>query len=223
MAYVLRFFFDPGSGICFWAGNGEAWERFGYPVDLSMLPLTPPTRAAAEELIRRFDESIDWNDPASRGPWTPYDEEAFVASARAVLQRMAGELGPQFEIRDELEPPPSHEGEIVRLTLLESAEQPPAGMTAGQSFDVRLRRSTPLVIGRTPDADFRVVSATVGMRAVRLTLGMTGIWLEDLGSGGGSAVTIGGVTTSRPRCYLEDGAILRVGGVLFLVNLPRNG
>lgn len=33
MAFALRCFFDPGSGICLWANNDEARERFGYPID----------------------------------------------------------------------------------------------------------------------------------------------------------------------------------------------
>jgi hypothetical protein len=43
--------------------------------------------------------------------------------------------------------------------------------------------------------------------------------MEDLGSGGASAITMNGVTTFRPRGYVEDGAVLRIGAVSFLVNL----
>lgn len=101
MTFVLRFFFDPGSGICLWAGNDAASDRFGYAVDLDAVPLTDSTRRAAEELLRRFDGSIDWNDPAGPSPWSESDEASFGADARALLERIRAELGDDFEVRDE--------------------------------------------------------------------------------------------------------------------------
>jgi hypothetical protein len=100
MPYLLRFFFDPGSGICLWAGDAVTSEWFGYPIELDRLPLTPQTKAAAEELIGWFDESIDWDDPGNLRPWP--DEAEFLATARALLERMRDELGADYIIQDEL-------------------------------------------------------------------------------------------------------------------------
>lgn len=101
MRFVLRFFFDAGAGICFWAGNDAANERFGYAVDAADLPLTEETRAAVDALIVRFDESVDWNDPMSAGPWSRDEELEFAAAARDVLARVRHELGENFDVRDE--------------------------------------------------------------------------------------------------------------------------
>lgn len=99
MKFVLRFFFDAGSGICLWSGNDAARERFDYPVELDDLPLSEETREAAAALLARYDAQFNWDDPASDGA----DDPQFNAAARAVLERIRAELGPEFEVRDELE------------------------------------------------------------------------------------------------------------------------
>lgn len=45
--YLLRFFFEYG-GPCLWAANDEARERFGYPVELSDLPIPEDLRRELE-------------------------------------------------------------------------------------------------------------------------------------------------------------------------------
>ena len=97
----LRFFFDAGSGTCLWAGDDAARERFGYAIDAETLPLSPATRDALDTLIRRHDESIDWDDPAGPSPWTADEHERFSTDVRAVLDRVRSELGPGFDVVDE--------------------------------------------------------------------------------------------------------------------------
>ena len=101
MKFVLRFFFDAGAGVCLWAGNEAANERFGYAVDPEELPLTAETREAVDGLIARFDEGVDWNDPMVPGPWSRTEELEFAEAARDVLARVRRELGQEFEVRDE--------------------------------------------------------------------------------------------------------------------------
>lgn len=223
MALVFRYFFDPGSGVCLWAANDEAWRQFGYPVELEALPLSVNTRLAAEELIGRFDSGIDWNDPAGPSPWTEDDELSFLIAARQVLQHIREELGDEFEVRDELQCSPSADDTVkLTFTLLQGGEQPPQGVSAGDSFQFALKLLDSMIIGRAPGVDFRVVAPSVGMRVVRLTVQKEGIWVEDLGSGGGSAVVIHGVTITRPACYLTDGAILRIGTLSFRIGITHN-
>jgi hypothetical protein len=64
----LRYFFDPGSGICLWAADDEARAQFGYPVELEELSLAGDTLALGNSLIERFDGSINWSDPGSASP-----------------------------------------------------------------------------------------------------------------------------------------------------------
>ena len=53
--YVLRYFFDAGSGICLWSANDEAREKFDYPVQLSDLELP-------ENLLRQAIHVMAWYD-----------------------------------------------------------------------------------------------------------------------------------------------------------------
>lgn len=71
MSIVLRYFFDPGSGVCLWSGNAEAEARWGYAVDHAALPLRDGTRRFLQELVVRFDTSIDWSDPGAAGGRRP--------------------------------------------------------------------------------------------------------------------------------------------------------
>ena len=100
--YRLRFFFDHGSGVCLWTAGEAARERFGgYPVALGALPLPPATVREGEDLLTRYDTSLDRDDPAGPSPWTDAEFAAFHADARAFLARLRRELGPAFEVVDE--------------------------------------------------------------------------------------------------------------------------
>lgn len=99
--YRLRFFFDPGSGVCLWSDNEAAREAFGgYAVSSEDLPVSPETEARLERLIAWFDESIDWDDPGTAWPWTDEEQARFDAEAQAVLALLRAELGAEYEIED---------------------------------------------------------------------------------------------------------------------------
>jgi hypothetical protein len=99
VAYELRYFFDPGSGICLWSANQEARERFGYPVDHWTLDLSENTRRWLSYLIAWFDTSIDWSSPSdSDDRWSPEEVARFREASEHCLALLREELGPHFEI-----------------------------------------------------------------------------------------------------------------------------
>jgi hypothetical protein len=98
--YVLRFFFDYG-GTCLWAANDLARERFGYPVELSELPIPDDLRHELQLAGERFDTSLNWDNPAGPSPWSKEDSEQFTELTDCLLDRLRVALGPSFEIRDE--------------------------------------------------------------------------------------------------------------------------
>ena len=98
--YVLRFFFDYG-GTCLWAGNDPARERFGYPVELSDLPIPDDLRHELHLAGERFDTSLDWDNPAGPSPWSKEDEEHFTDLTDRLLDQLRMALGPGFDVRDE--------------------------------------------------------------------------------------------------------------------------
>jgi hypothetical protein len=100
--YELRYFFDPGSGICLWSANDEARERFGYDVELEALELSENLRRKGLYLLRWYDTSIDWSHPGGPSPWPAEERTRFVEAAREFLDKLRQCLGGEFEIKDEV-------------------------------------------------------------------------------------------------------------------------
>jgi hypothetical protein len=98
--YLLRYFFDPGAGICLWAGNDDARERFDYAIDASTLPFPENTWRRVIHLCSWYDTSIDWNYPPGSSPWNTEEFERFHAAAQKLLALLREQLGPEFEIVD---------------------------------------------------------------------------------------------------------------------------
>jgi hypothetical protein len=103
--YILRFFFDAGSGVCLWSGNKAAEERFDYPVETARLNLPPDLAADLEQLITDYDADFPWDDPGTRDParleYLRANEEGLYARVDALLPRLREALGPEFEILDQ--------------------------------------------------------------------------------------------------------------------------
>lgn len=97
---VLKFFFDPGSGICLWAGNAAARERWDYAVDAHLLPIAEDTGRLAAELCSWFDTSIDWASPSGPSPWAAAERERFNVESQRFLRLLRSQLGPEFEVID---------------------------------------------------------------------------------------------------------------------------
>lgn len=91
-----------------------------------------------------------------------------------------------------------------------------------ESAEVRLEAGKPITIGRASMADVRVMDLSAGRYVVRLTHTPEGVWVEDLASGGGSALELGGEVRPRPNCLLPDGAVLQIGGVRFRVAISES-
>jgi hypothetical protein len=98
----LRFFFDAGSGTCLWTGNDAARSRFDYCVDPDDLPLSASSRERVRALVRRYDESIDWDYPPNPPLWSEEESTRFALDARELLDVLRAELGADFELVDEM-------------------------------------------------------------------------------------------------------------------------
>ncbi len=98
--YKLRLAFDPGSGICLWAANDAARDRYGYPIDHWQLPLTENTRRWLSHLIAWFDTSIDWASPTdSDDHWTEAELQRFLAAKQRGIDLLRQELpGADFDL-----------------------------------------------------------------------------------------------------------------------------
>lgn len=102
MGYRLRYFFDPGSGVCLWAANDSTRDHFGYAVNCRDLPLSNTLSARLQHLIKWFDTSLDWDDPGGPSRWSPDEHDQFRRAARDGLEQLRAELPPvHYEIIDE--------------------------------------------------------------------------------------------------------------------------
>jgi hypothetical protein len=119
------------------------------------------------------------------------------------------------------------EGLRVRLVLIEKDGDQPVGMTLGHAVDIPLEPSRRILFGRAVDVDVLVTARSVGRRALGVSLEPEGVRFDDQGSGGGTALEIGGVVTHRPHLHVDvaqlEGAVLRIGAVAFRVVLKDEG
>jgi hypothetical protein len=106
----LRLFFDAGSGVCLWAQDEEAKQRFGYPVDLNALALPRDLHADLVRLIADYDATIDWDNPGATpdvdaGPTSFGYEPAAPLRDRVqrLLPRLRSALGLGFAIESDYE------------------------------------------------------------------------------------------------------------------------
>lgn len=99
--YRLRFFFDPGAGVCLWADSDATRKQFDYPVDARNLPLPEDTRRRVSSACAWFDTGIDWDYPPGASPWDQEERERFNVAAQELLTLLREQLGSEFEIVDE--------------------------------------------------------------------------------------------------------------------------
>lgn len=103
MKYLLRYSFDPGSGVCLWAGDDASRERFDYAVEHWELPLSENAKRFLQHLVAWFDTSIDWSSPGDTDDYWSSDELARFKEASAKgLRILREELSPiGYEFSDE--------------------------------------------------------------------------------------------------------------------------
>jgi len=102
--YVLRVFFDAGSGVLLWSGNSAARERFGYPVNHDDLPLPDASQARVAAIIVKYDTSINWDAPSSPILWTNQECEQFNREVSELIEQLRRDLGSEFELANETRP-----------------------------------------------------------------------------------------------------------------------
>ena len=93
MTCEVRYFFDPGSGVCLWAKNETAKVKFGYPIDHWALPLSENAKRWLQYLITWFDTSIDWSAPSDTDDyWSEEELQRFKHAAKKGLKLLREEL-----------------------------------------------------------------------------------------------------------------------------------
>ena len=97
---TARYFFDAGSGTLLWATEPADQEVWGYAIDLERLPISRTLLAELDDLLTRYDSSLNWDYPPDPGPWREARCREFNDAARRALAGLREELGPEWRIED---------------------------------------------------------------------------------------------------------------------------
>ena len=100
--YQIRYFFEWGLDTCLWADNDMTREKYGYPILLSDLPLSPAFVSELERLCSEFQNGLNWDDPAAPSPWSNSRRADFLRRAEAAYDQLVRELGSEFQVQNEV-------------------------------------------------------------------------------------------------------------------------
>ncbi len=209
----LRCEFDAGSGVCLWADDGEARDRWDYAVDFAMLGLAPATVGEGERLLAEWDA---WALPGD----TAVDDRTlapdFNARVGRWLEQVRRELGPtvtvvraadQGDPRDG--PVTTMEGTVVACFASEASRTEPAGRWMADTTwrataswmvpNLRWRRDD----AQTPQGLLRVLSVEPGF--------LGGWWqLRD----GGPDLFFEGDPVEHAMTSIEEGNVVGLANFL---------
>ena len=96
--FEMKYMFDFASGVCVWSVNTAARERYGYPVKAEALPISNELVYTLRDLIARYDNALNWADPASGFLWSDGEKRLWHDEARAAYKKLCSELGPDYSI-----------------------------------------------------------------------------------------------------------------------------
>lgn len=96
--YRMRYFFDWGSGVCLWADNEETVNKYDYPIDISLLPVSENLKEYLEKLINWHDTALNWNDPGGDLLWDQEQQDEFLAAAEVGYDRLRSELDDEYVV-----------------------------------------------------------------------------------------------------------------------------
>lgn len=96
--FEMKYMFDFASGVCVWSVNMAARERYGYPVKAEALPISNELVYTLQDLIARYDNALNWADPASGFLWSDGEKRLWHDEARAAYKKLCSELGPDYSI-----------------------------------------------------------------------------------------------------------------------------
>ncbi|NUM53303.1 MAG: hypothetical protein HUU46_06645 [Candidatus Hydrogenedentes bacterium] len=101
---TFRYFFDLGAGTCLWSADDETRNRFGYAVDIDMLPVSAETKEQYARLLAWHDRAFNWSDPTGDPVLGQEERARFNDAANRLFLQLRHELPEQFGLLDEHDP-----------------------------------------------------------------------------------------------------------------------
>lgn len=99
--YRIKFFFDYGSGTCFWSGNAKIKAKFGYPIKPDELPLSLESIKKVKKFLEWYDQSLNPEYPSDPGRWRQEECNRFNDGVKQLFETVKRELGENFELCQE--------------------------------------------------------------------------------------------------------------------------
>lgn len=96
--YEMKYMFDFASGVCVWSVNATAREKYGYPVKAEALPISNELVHILQDLIARYDNALNWADPASELLWSDEEKELWYDEVKAAYKTLCSELSPDYSL-----------------------------------------------------------------------------------------------------------------------------
>ncbi len=97
--YEFQFMFDWGSGTCLWSINDLAKRKYGYDVNIDVLPISKELKGLANSLIMKHDEALDWSNPGGDLLWDETEILMFKKQAKELYCKLCDELGTLYSIQ----------------------------------------------------------------------------------------------------------------------------
>lgn len=100
--YILKYWFEHG-GICLWSANENAKNRFDYPIENRLLPISEELIEELNNLEEEYKGYLNWSDPVAPSPWTQKQKDDFRKKANEVYYKLISELGSDFEVINKID------------------------------------------------------------------------------------------------------------------------
>ena len=99
--YKLRFFFD--NGILLWSANENAREKYNYPIDAKLLPISDSLKNEIGSMIDWYDSSTNQEYPPDSPIWKEEECQKFNNAKKILCKKIVQELGTDYLVIDESE------------------------------------------------------------------------------------------------------------------------
>lgn len=99
--FQLTFWFEHG-GYCIWGKNSDAKEKYGTAIKNDSLPISEKLVGDLNALEEEYATFLNWEIPLAPSLWTAEHKVDFVRRATIAYERLRNELGPEFEVENEI-------------------------------------------------------------------------------------------------------------------------
>ncbi|ORX85548.1 hypothetical protein BCR32DRAFT_265604 [Anaeromyces robustus] len=78
--------------------NAASLDKYGYPIDISLLPITEELKNEIQRLVTLHRTALNWDDPGSGLLWSDEQITDFLNETKIVYQQLCKELGSDYEV-----------------------------------------------------------------------------------------------------------------------------